>query len=145
MCVDLVDDDERFPHVAVAAKRRGIRGVLSVPSLWGGEVVATLNLYSRTGPFDETAQSIAEVLAAQVAMAVSRSPEFAAARRVVDEAQHRADEHASVNMAAGLPMINEQCTVEQAEGLLDHAAGHDEETVVTIARRIIDQHRRGDG
>lgn len=139
--VDLVDQHDAFPDFAQAARRKGFRGVLSVPATWGDEVVATLNLYSRGGPFDESAESVALVLAAQVAIAVSRSPEFAAARGVVEQAQRDADDDAEVNVATGLLMVNESCTAEQAEGLLRHAAYHDDRTVLEIAQRIIQQHR----
>ena len=117
--------------------------VLSIPATWGGEVVATLNLYSRSGPFDETAGTIARLLAAQVAIAVSRSPEFAASRAVVEQGQRDAEDQANVNMATGLLMINEACTAEQAEGLLREAAANSEQTVLEIAQRIIEQHRHG--
>jgi GAF domain-containing protein len=139
--VDLMEGGDAFPHFARAARRKGIRGVLSVPATWGNEVVATLNLYSRGGGFDETAASIASVLAAQVAIAVSRSPEFAAARGVVEQAQRDTDDDAEVNLAAGLLMVSESCTAEQAEGLLRQAASQDEQTILEIAHRIIQQHR----
>jgi GAF domain-containing protein len=138
--VDLIDDGDAFPHFAVAARKKGFRGVLSLPAFWGDEVVATMNIYSRTGPFDETAVSVAAVLAAQVAIAVSRSPEYAAARSVVEEAQRNAEDDAEVNLATGLLMINEACTAEQAEGLLRRAAEHDEQSMLEIAQRIIRQH-----
>jgi GAF domain-containing protein len=139
--LDIVEEGDVFPHFAVAADRRGVRGVLSVPATWGDEVVATLNLYRRTGPFDESAAGVAAVLAAQVAIAVSRSPEFAAARVVVEQSQRDAEDQAEVNMATGLLMINEACTAEQAEGLLRDAASQDERTVLEIARRILEQQR----
>jgi GAF domain-containing protein len=139
--VDLVEQGDAFPHFAPAARRKGIRGVLSVPASWGDEVVATLNLYSRSGPFDESAESIASVLGAQVAIAVSRSPEFAAARGVVEQAQRAVDDDADVNLATGLLMVNESCTAEQAEGLLRQAANRDERTILEIAQRIIQQHK----
>lgn len=139
--VDLVDQGEVFPHIAVAARRLGVKSVLSLPATWGPEVIGTLNLYSRIGPFDETAATIAAVLAAQVAIAVSRSPEFAAARGVVEAAQRKADDSADVNIAKGLLMVNEACTAEQAEGLLRRAATSDEQTIVQIAHRIMEQHR----
>ena len=138
--VDLVEGDGAFPHFAVAARRKGVRGVLSVPAAWGGQVIGTLNLYSPTGPFDETAITVASVLAAQVAIAVSRSPEFAAARNVVEEAQRTVEDHSDVNLATGLLMVNEGCTAEQAEALLRHAALQDEQTILDIAQRIIRQH-----
>ena len=138
--VDLVDPGSDFPHFSVAARQRGIRAVLSVPAVWGCDVVGTMNIYSRTRPFDETAEAIASVLTTQVAIAISRSPEFAAARAVVEEAQRNADDHAEINLATGLLMVNEGCTVEQADGLLRQAAIHDEQTVLEIAQRIIEQH-----
>jgi GAF domain-containing protein len=141
MRLDLTEPGEAFPHFAIAAKRHGVRGVLSVPATWGSDVVATLNLYSRTGAFDESAASIAKVLGAQVAIAVSRSPEFAAARAVVEEAQRNAEDHADINLATGLLMVAQACTAEQAEGLLREAAGKDEQMLLQIAHRIIKQHR----
>jgi GAF domain-containing protein len=141
MRLDVAEQDEKFPHFALAAKRRNVLGVLSLPATWGTEVVGTLNLYSRRGPFDESAVSVAVVLAAQVAIAVSRSPEFAAARAVVEHAQRSAEDRADVNVAAGLLMINQACTAEQAEGLLRQAAEHDSETILAIAHRIIQEHQ----
>ena len=85
--------------------------------------------------------SIASVLAAQVAIAISRSPEYVAARAVLEEAQRNADDSADINLATGLLMVNEACTAEQANGLLQQAALHDEQTILEIAHRIIQQHR----
>ncbi len=138
--LDLTEPGDEFPHFAMAAKRRGIRAVLSLPAAWGGDVVGTLNLYSRTGPFDQSAISVAAVLAAQIAIAISRSPEFVAARTVVEEAQRTTDDAAEVNIATGLLMETQACTTEQAEGLLRQAAIEDEQTILEIAHRIIQQH-----
>jgi GAF domain-containing protein len=140
--LDVAGEDDAFPHFSRAAQLRGVRGVMSVPATWGNDVVATLNLYSRTGRFDETSASVAAVLGAQVAIAVSRSPEFAAARSVVEQGQRDLEDQAQVQMATGLLMVNEACTAEQAEGLLRSAAAHDEKTVLQIAGRIIEQHQR---
>jgi GAF domain-containing protein len=141
--LDVAGPEEAFPHFAAAARAKGVRAVLSVPATWGGEVVATLNLYSRTRPFDESGVSVAAVLAAQVAIAVSRSPEFAAARAFVEEAQRNADDSAQVNLATGLLMVNQECTSEQAAGLLNEAAAHDEQSILEIAQRIINEQRTG--
>lgn len=139
--IDLVELEARTPHFAVAARQRGVLGVLSVPAVWGDETIATLNLYSRTGPFDESAETVAAALATQVTIAVSRSPEFAAARDVVEQAQRDADDMSDVSVATGMLMANQSCTAEQAAGLLRQAAEDDEQTIVQIAQRIIQQHR----
>jgi len=139
--LDLTEANEPFPHFAIAARNRGVRGVLSVPATWGNDLVATMNLYSQTGPFDETAVTVAKVLAAQVAIAVSRSPEFASARGVVEAAQRDAEDQADIGLATGLLRVSQACTVEQAEGLLREAAAHDEQTILEIAQRIIQEHK----
>src|SRR5215207_7880640 len=138
--LDLYEHGEAFPHVAMAAQRMGVRAVLSVPATWGGETIATLNLYSRTDPFDESAETVAAVLAAQVAIAVSRSADFAASRAVAEEAQRRTDDQSQISLATGLLISSQNCTREQAEGLLRQASAEDEQTILQIAQRIIEQH-----
>jgi GAF domain-containing protein len=138
--LDLYEHGEAFPHIAIAAQRMGVRAVLSTPASWGDETIATLNLYSRTGPFDESAETVAVVLAAQVAIAVSRSPEFVAARAIVEEAQRETDDQSQISVATGMLIASQDCTREQAEGLLRQAAVQDEQTILEIAQRIIEQH-----
>lgn len=138
--LDLYEQGETFPHIATAAQQVGVRAVLSMPVIWGSETIATLNLYSRSGPFDASAETVAAVLATQVAIAVSRSPEFAAARAVVEEAQRHTDDHSQIAFATGLLIGSQDCTREQAEGLLRRAAFEDEQTILQIAQRIIEQH-----
>jgi GAF domain-containing protein len=138
--LDVIEAGDAFPHFARAASERGVLGVLSVPATWGAQVVATLNLYSRRGPFDESAVSVASVLGAQVAIAVSRSPEFVAARATVEQAQRDVDDRADVDVATGLLMGTQGCTAEQAEGLLLQAADQEARTILQIAHRIIEQH-----
>ena len=138
--LDVTEAGDSFPHFARVATQRGIRGVLSVPATWGHDVVATLNLYSRSGPFDESAVTVATILAAQVAIAVSRSPEFAAARTTVEQAQRDVDDRTDLDLATGLLMATQGCSAEQADGLLRTAADQEAATLLQIAQRIIDQH-----
>jgi GAF domain-containing protein len=138
--LDVVEGGDAFPHFARAAGERGVLGVLSLPATWGDTVVATLNLYSRSGPFDESAASIASVLAAQVAIAVSRSPEYAAARATVEQAQRDVEDRSQIDVATGLLMGTQGCSAEQAEGLLRQAADHETKSILEIAHRIMEQH-----
>jgi GAF domain-containing protein len=141
MRLDVVGLEEQLPHFAVAARNLGVTSVLSMPAIWGDEPIATLNLYSRSGVFDETAEVMAAVLATQVTVAVSRSPEFVAARGVVEQAQRDADDEADISVATGLLMATQTVSAEQAASLLQAAALADEETILQIAKRIIQQHR----
>ena len=81
------------------------------------------------------------MLAAQVAIAASRSPEFVAARAAVEGAQRKTDDHSQIAMATGMLIGSQDCTREQAGGLLRQAAAEDEQTILQIAQRIIEQHR----
>src|SRR3954449_10115552 len=62
--LNIAEHGDVFPHFTRAAQLRGVQGVLSVPAMWGNDIVGTMNLYGRTHPFDETAETIAVVLAA---------------------------------------------------------------------------------
>jgi GAF domain-containing protein len=139
--VDLVEPGEAYPHFAVSAQQVGVRGVLSVPARWGADIVGVLNLYSWGAPFDESAVSVGQVLASQIAIAISRSPEFSAARAVVEQAQRDVEDRAEIARATGLLAVTEACTIEQAEGLLREAGNHEEQPIIAIAQRIIEQHR----
>jgi hypothetical protein len=138
--LSIADHGQAFPHFVRAAEQRRVQGVLSVPALWGSDIVGTLNLYSRTVPFDQTAEAVAAVLATQVTIAISRSPEFVAARDLVERTQRDLDDQAHIGIATGLLMVNEACTADQAEGLLQSAAAQDDTTILQIAGRIIEQH-----
>jgi GAF domain-containing protein len=138
--LDVVEAGDAFPHFARAAQSHGVLGVLSLPAIWGTEVVATLNLYSRQGPFDQSAVTVAKVLSAQVAIAVSRSPEYAAARATVEQAQRDVEDRADVDIAKGLLMATQGCSAEQAEALLRTTSDQGAEPVVDVAHRIINQH-----
>jgi GAF domain-containing protein len=140
--LDVVEQGDEMPHFAVGARQRGIRSVLSVPAVVRGRSVGTLNLYSRTHLFDESGETIAHLLAAQVAIAISRSPEMAIAQQVADAAQQESNDAADVAMATGLLMVDEDCTREQAEGLLRSASRHDERTILEVARQLITEQRR---
>jgi GAF domain-containing protein len=138
--IDAIETSEDFPHFAVGARKLGVQSVLSVPAMRGEDIVGTLNLYSRTpGAFDETSETIARVLAAQIAIAISRSPEYSAARNVTEQAQRDTDDNADISVATGILIATEDCTAEQAAGLLRHAANQDAQTVLQIAQRIIRQ------
>jgi AmiR/NasT family two-component response regulator len=113
---------------------------MSVPAVRDQRLVGTLNLYSyREHAFDDRSEATARVLATQIAIAIVQSPEYSAATAAVEQAQQNADDAADIATATGLLMATEECTREQAEGLLHHAATQDEQTVLQIAQRIIRQ------
>lgn len=142
MRIDLVESGDEVPHFAVGAAREGANAVLSLPPVLHGEAVGTLNLYSRSGPFDDDDEQAGRVPAAQVAIAVAWSEQLVASRELVDQAQRDADDAAEVSLATGLLAERERCTVSQAEGIIQGAARRQEQSLASIARRILAEHHR---
>jgi GAF domain-containing protein len=138
--VDRLALDDRFPRFAERAAETGVQSSLSLPVVVDGAVVGSLNLYASVpSAFDASSQDIAAVLATQVGTAVAKSRVLPAGRDVVVSAQEFADEQADIGVAEGMLMVIEQCSVEQAAALLRNAASSEAESLVAIARRIIQE------
>jgi len=85
--VDLLDAAEEYPHFAPGALDAGIQSVLSIPAVWEGKVVGTLNLYSKR-PYafaDEDAIRPAEELATYGAESIVTSPLYAYSVQLVED------------------------------------------------------------
>jgi len=136
--IGILADDEQFPHFAVGAADRRIRSVLSVPIRDNGDVLGTLNLYSRQPDgFDDHARHVAEIIAAEAATAIATSAVYDEARRVRDELQSTHDEQTQISQAEGALMAIQSCTAEQAANLLAGAAAATGDTLVEVAQRIL--------
>jgi anti-anti-sigma factor len=140
--VDIVSADERFPHFAVGAADRRVNSVLSMPIIHHGDVVGTLNFYSREpDAFDDTADHIARLASGQAAHAIARSDVLSPARERRDQLQAQYDEAALVARAQGALIAAERCSAEQARNLIHHAATVTGDTLLTIAQRVLDTAR----
>jgi GAF domain-containing protein len=136
----VLEQSERFPHFAVGAADRRIRSVLSTPIRHDADIIGTLNLYSRDPDgFDEQAQRVADVTAAEAGTAILTSQMYQQARQRRDELQTVHDEDAQISQAQGALMAIELCSAEQAIGLLSHAADATGDDLVHVARRILDE------
>jgi GAF domain-containing protein len=140
--VGLIAADQRFVRFAAGAAHAGVLSVLSLPVSVGGQVVAGLNLYSRSAHgFDPTSEMVGSVLAAQAGAAVAKSQAVAASQRAADRIQDEVDDRAEVRQAEGMLMVLYQCNAEQASLLLANAAASDHETVTAVARRVVTEAR----
>jgi GAF domain-containing protein len=130
--------DERFPHFAVGAADRRVQSVLSVPLVDDEDVVGTLNLYGREPTaFDEHDEAMALVIAAEAPAAIVKSSLFSRAHDIRGYLQERHDARAQVAQAEGVLMAMQECSAEQAAGLLRHAADVNGERLVEAAQRVI--------
>ena len=139
--LDLYEQGEAFPHIAIAAQRVGIRAVLSVPSHLGGETIATLNLYSRTGPVRRERRDRRG--GARRAGRHRRQP----LTRVRSRPQPSSKKPSATPTTTprsrwppGCSSAARSAPASKPKALLRQAAAEDEQSILQIARRIIEQH-----
>jgi GAF domain-containing protein len=128
---------EQFTHFAPHALDAGVRNVLSLPVVLGGKTLGSLNLYSST-EFGPRADTIAEVVASQVAIVIARSDIQEAASRLAQSIQGRADDRTQIRIAEGILMGLHEVSREQAQNLLNGAADGNSEELLDVAKRIRD-------
>jgi GAF domain-containing protein len=140
--VDIIAADERFPHFAMGAAEHRVNSILSMPIIHHGDVIGTLNFYSRhPDAFDDTADHIARLASGQAAHAIARSDVLTTARHRRDQLQAHYDEAALLARAQGVLIATERCSAEQARNLIHHAATTTGDTLLAIAGRILDAAR----
>ena len=83
--IDVLRQDERFEHFAPGAVELGVESVLSVPLVWTGDVVGSINLYS-TEPNAFTDATLTKVapIASYAAEVIGGSPLYAASLDLVE-------------------------------------------------------------
>jgi GAF domain-containing protein len=140
--VGFVANDDRWPHFAVGAADRRVQSVLSVPVHDGDAVVASLNVYSREpDAFDEAAENLGRVFAAEIAAALVKSTLYSEARSTADRLQEQHQEASQVAMAQGVLMALHEVSADQAIALIRGAADANSERLIEAARRILDAAR----
>ena len=134
--VETLSGDERFARFAGLAGRLGIGAVLSVPVALGDVTIGTVNLYSPE-QFAPGADAVAEVIAAQVTAALTKSEIYGAALALAERVQERSEADREVNIAAGVLAGFEQCSLDQAERLLRLSALAEGDSLEEAARRVL--------
>jgi GAF domain-containing protein len=129
--------DTRWPRFGRAATDRGVRSVLSFQLFVREENLGALNLYGDAAKvFTEESELIGAVLAQHAAVAMVGAQE---ARRF-DTALASRD---IIGQAKGLLMCRESLTGLAAFDLLARASQSLNIKLVTLARRIVDDHEKG--
>jgi GAF domain-containing protein len=136
--IGYIPSDQRFPHFATGAADRRVLSVLSTPAIDHGSVVGSLNLYSRrANAFEDNAEAVALVIAAEVAHALVKSALLSTARTTRDQLQEQYDEHVLVSRAQGVLIALHDCSVSQADDLIRNAADRNGERLIATAERIL--------
>lgn len=136
--VGFLQEDQRFPHFAVGAADQRINSVLSVPIRYEGEVIGTMNIYSRMkDAFSEEDTRMAEVVATAAANAIAKTELLTKVRSIRQQLQESVDEATLLAQAQGVLMAVQTCSAQQAEALIRTAAANNTESLIEVATRII--------
>ena len=132
-------EDERFPHFAIGAADQRVNSVLSVPIMHSEMVIGTLNVYSReVDAFSEVNRETAAIMTSLAASAIAKTELLTSVRSVREQLQAEVDEQKLVAQAEGVLVALQQCSAEQAGGLIRNAAERNVETLIETASRIIE-------
>ena len=108
-----------------------------MPIFSEGGVIGTMNIYSRDADaFDDEHEAMSAIIATAAGSAIEKSRLLADVHAVRDRLQVEFDDAAVINWARGVLMGFEQCSAEQADALLDHAAQTTPEALVEVAKRV---------
>jgi len=137
--IGFIPTDQRFPHFAIGAADRRVVSSLSVPIARNDSIVGSINLYShQRDAFDEQAEEIASVFAAEAAVAIVASETFRRAHEIRESLQEAHDAAAQLSRAQGVLMAVHGCSAAQARSLIESAADANGERLAETAERILD-------
>jgi GAF domain-containing protein len=136
--IGFLPEEERFPHFAVGAADRRVLSVLSTPAIDHGDVVGSLNVYSRMQEaFDEHDRQTGLVMAGEIASALVKSAVLSDATGLRDRLQEQHDTTLMVARAQGVMMAVQDCSAAQADDLIRAAADDNREPIIRTAERIV--------
>ena len=119
----ILNETERFPHFAIGAADHYPQRAVDPDSTWRRHHRHPQPVLARSDGFDDEAQRVADITAAEAGTAIITSRIYEQARQRRDELQSAHDEEAQISQAQGALMSLQRCSAEQAIGLLSHAAG----------------------
>lgn len=142
--IDYWPTDERYQPTQPSAGALGVNSSLSVPlRMAGGRSVGSLNLYSSDRDAFDADENVAdenvaaEFLAAQATALLETSELLVASSDGVEEAQLEGERRTNVTRAEGVLMVLQQCSLQQARGVLESASGDRGRTLVEVARSVL--------
>jgi GAF domain-containing protein len=135
--IDVLRQDERFEHFAPGAIELGVESSLSVPVVWTGDVVGSLNLYS-TEPNAFTDATLKEVqpVADYAAEVIGTSPLYAASLDLVEGLVTSVKESDDIQIAIGFLIGVGTATEAEAWAILRDRALKTGMSIAETARQI---------
>ena len=133
------DDAQVYLGLAEVMAETGVRSMLGVPLLVGGEVVGAVNAYADVDDAfdDEAARDVARNVAAQAATAVHNLRVFDASRTLAQQLEEAMASRATIEQAKGVIMAQAGCSAEEAFERLRAASQRENVKLREIAERIV--------
>jgi GAF domain-containing protein len=137
--VDDIEGDPRWPRWSARAAPLGLRAALSAPLVAGDEALGALKVYGEAaGSFDEQAERLLSMFAAQAAILVANVQSFERAHRVSEELRKTVRNRDLVSMAKGLLMARHGVDEDTAFALLVARSHEDGVPLLDVARTLIE-------
>lgn len=140
--VDSFETEDRWPAFARWAVIEGVMSSLSVPLSSGGEVVGTLNLYSRKLANFEEAEESATMFARQASITLANAEALQRARELAEQLAIALENRDVIGQAKGILMEADGMTPEQAFDVLRRASQRANRKLHDIAREIVERRER---
>jgi GAF domain-containing protein len=148
--IDVLRQDERYDHFAPGALEVGVESVLSVPIFWAGDVVGSVNLYSRE-PRAFSGATLGQLapVVEYAAEVISHSPLYAETLGLVEGLVATVADADDIQLAIGILLGRGVASEEAAWSVLRADALRAGEPIADTARRVISgaqsaQETRGD-
>jgi GAF domain-containing protein len=135
--IDSTADEPRWPEFGRDAAAHGIVATMSVPVIARGEGLAALNLYSRTGPFDDASRDRVGVFARQAAIVLANTQLYWEARQFTDNMQQAMRSRSAIDQAMGILMADGGRSPDEAFQLLTRASQRENRKLRDIATDIV--------
>jgi len=130
------EHEQRWPQFIGRALDEGIAASYSVPLQLGDETVGSLNLYSTDGPFSDTDEQLADLLATQAAVALRNAQTFDRVLGLVDQLSEALSSRDAIGQAKGILMTQHGIDADRAFDLLRRVSQHRNEKLRDVAQQI---------
>jgi GAF domain-containing protein len=137
--IDSTYTDKRWPEFTAAAAAHGITATLSMPLAARGEPLGALNLYSRSGPFNDEAAGRARAFATQASILLANVQVYWDARELGERLHQAMRSRATIEHAVGILMANGGRTPDEAFQLLVRVSQRDNRKLRDIAAELVDR------
>jgi len=131
--------EERWPGYRHAARRYGLRSLLSLPMTRGQETVGALNLYGfdHADTFAPETEAVCAAVAGQAALALEVLNWNAEATEIMHRAERQLAQRAAINQAVGIVMVQRRCDDTQALAWLREQAEFSRRPLAEVAADLV--------